>query len=77
MPLKLKGLFKQLTLIFFTVHLVQTAIAQSTTDTLIHLKDAVSLAEQNYHLSKAAKYEAGAAYENIKVVRFSAIDRRA
>ncbi len=71
MPLKLKGLFKQLTFIFFTVQLVQTAIAQSATDTLIHLKDAVSLAEQNYHLSKAAKYEADAADENVKVVKYN------
>lgn len=71
MPLKSKGLFKHLTLIFFTVHLVQIAIAQAPADTLIHLKDAVSLAEQNYHLSKAAKYEAGAANENIKVVKYN------
>lgn len=71
MPHQLKGLFKHLILIFLTVHLVQIAIAQSPADTLIHLKDAVSLAEQNYHLLKAAKYEADAAYENVKVVKYN------
>lgn len=71
MPHKLKGLFKHSILVLLTVHSVQVAIAQAPADTLVHLKDAVSLAEQNYHLLKAAKYEVDAAYENVKVVKYN------
>jgi len=35
------------------------------------MKDAVLLAEQNYHLLKARKYEADAANENVNVVKYS------
>lgn len=48
-----------------------TASAQSPSDTLIQMKDAVLLAEQNYHLLKARKYEAEAANANIDVVKYS------
>ncbi len=47
------------------------AIAQSQFDTVIEMKDAVLLAEQNYHLLKARKYEADAANENVNVVKYS------
>lgn len=71
MPYKIRGLFKVLILIFTGILLVQIGIAQTLADTLVHLKDAVSLAEQNYHLLKAAKYEADGAYENVEVVKYS------
>jgi hypothetical protein len=70
MPPKFPGLNKNLILIFIAVFLVQIVIAQTPADTLVHLKGAVSLAEQNYHLLKAGKYEAGAAYENVNVVKY-------
>jgi outer membrane protein len=71
MPPKFPGLNKNLILIFIAVFLVQIVIAQTPADTLVHLKGAVSLAEQNYHLLKAGKYEADAAYENVNVVKYS------
>lgn len=46
-------------------------IAQQPTDTLIHLKDAISLAENNYHLLKARKWEADAATANVDVIKYS------
>src|SRR6266513_1340800 len=46
-------------------------MAQRPADTLIKIKDAVQLAEQNYHLLKARKYEADAAAKNVDVTRYS------
>jgi outer membrane protein len=45
-------------------------IAQSL-DTLIKLKGAVQLSEQNHHLLKARKYEADAAIKNVDVTKYS------
>lgn len=53
-------------LFFFT-----RAIAQPASDTLIHLKDAVQLAEQRYHTLQASKYEAEAAQKNIALAEYS------
>ncbi len=47
------------------------AIAQSPTDTLIQLKDALQLGEQRYHLLQAHKYEAEAAAKNVDVIKYS------
>ena len=47
------------------------AMAQSQVDTLIHLKGAILLAEKNYHLLHAKKYEAAAATKNVDVVKYS------
>ena len=47
------------------------AMAQMPADTLIHLKDAIGLAEQHYHLLKAGKFEADAATKNIEIVKYS------
>jgi outer membrane protein len=44
--------------------------SQSSVDTLISMKGAVQLAEQNYHLLKARKYEADAASKNVDVVKY-------
>lgn len=68
---KLKGLHKYLILVFLTVLFVQMGVAQMPADTLVRLKDAVLLAEENYHLLKAGKYEADAAIKNIDVVKYS------
>ncbi len=46
------------------------AISQPS-DTLIHLKDAVQLAEQRYHLLQASKFEAEAAQQNIALAEYS------
>jgi outer membrane protein len=51
-------------LFFFT-----NAISQPA-DTLIHLKDAVQLAEQRYHLLQANKYETEAAQKNIALAKY-------
>lgn len=45
--------------------------AHSGTDTLIHLKDALSLATQRYHLLQARQREANAAEKYIDVVTYS------
>src|SRR6185312_15883666 len=68
---KFSGLYKRLIGISISVLLVQIAIAQTPADTLVHLRDAVSMAEQNYHLLKAHKYEVDAANENVNVVKYS------
>jgi outer membrane protein len=47
--------------------------AQVTGDTLIHLKDALQLAEQRYHLLQAKKADADAAAKNISVVKYSVV----
>lgn len=47
------------------------ALAQGLPDTVIQLKGAVTLAEQNYHLLKARKYESEAAARNVDVAKFS------
>jgi outer membrane protein len=47
--------------------------AQSSPDTLVHLKDALILAEQKYHLLKAKKAEADAATKSISVVKYSVV----
>src|SRR6266496_4975215 len=59
-------------LLFSTLLLVaKNTISQNLSDTLIKMKDAVLLAEQNYHLLKARKYEVDAAYKNVDVVKYS------
>ncbi len=45
--------------------------AQNSLDTVIGLKDAVTLAQQQYHLLKARKYESDAAAKNVDVVKYS------
>ena len=45
--------------------------AQSPTDTLIQLKDAVQMAQDRYHLLQSKKYEADAAKSNINIVKYS------
>ena len=47
--------------------------AQETRDTLIHLKDALLLAEQRYHLLQSKKSEAEAASKNIDAIKYSAV----
>lgn len=42
-------------------------------DTLIHLKDALQLAEQRYHLLQSKKSEAEAAVRNTSVVKYSGV----
>ncbi len=49
--------------------LFTNAISQPA-DTLIHLKDAVELAEQRYHLLRADKYETEAAQKNIALAKY-------
>src|SRR6266542_2049645 len=68
MPHKCLRLYKFLIIAFF---ISDNTIAQTPSDTLIQMKDAVLLAEQNYHLLKARKYEADAANENVNVVKYS------
>lgn len=45
--------------------------AQKPADTLVHLKDAIRLAENNYHLLKARKWDTEKARANVDVVKFS------
>lgn len=45
--------------------------AQAQKDTIIHLKDAVQLAEQRYHLLKSHQYEADAAAKAVDVAKRS------
>ena len=66
MPYTLK-VSKLLGLLFISV----MAHAQTPLDTLIHLKDAVQMAEQRYHLLQADKYEAEAAQQNIALAEYS------
>lgn len=47
------------------------AIAQSPTDTVLHLNDALRLAEERYHLLKSKKLEADASTKYIDVVKYS------
>jgi len=63
MPHKFSRLYKHLIVISIAALLVQITTAQTPPDTLVHLKDAVLLAEQNYHLLKARKYEVDASYK--------------
>src|SRR5438128_267675 len=46
-------------------------MAQGPVDTLIHLQGAIQLAEKNYHLLQARKYEAAAAAKNVEVAKYS------
>ncbi len=71
MPHKFSGIYKRLIGISISVLLAQIVIAQTPADTLVRLSDAVLLAEQNYHLLKARKYEADAANENVNVAKYS------
>jgi outer membrane protein TolC len=59
------------TLFAVMVLIACNTIAQSQTDTLVTMKDAVLLSEQHYHLLKAAKDEADAANANVKVAKYS------
>lgn len=45
--------------------------AQTPADTLVHLHDAVQMAEQRYHLLAAKKYEVAAAVQNVAVTKYS------
>jgi outer membrane protein TolC len=47
----------------------QPAMAQ-VPDTLIHINDAITLAEKGYHLLQAKKYEAAAATSNVAIARY-------
>lgn len=47
------------------------AIAQLPTDTVLHLNDALRLAEERYHLLKSKKLEADAAIKYIDVTKYS------
>ncbi len=47
------------------------AVAQKPADTLLHLKDAVQMAENRYHLLAAGRYETEAAAQNINVTKYS------
>jgi outer membrane protein len=49
------------------------AIAQSPTDTALHLSDALRLAEERYHLLKSKKLEADASTKYVDVVKYSKI----
>ena len=51
--------------------LFSKAFSQPAPDTLIHLRDAIQLAEQRYHLLQARKYEAEAAQQNIALAEYS------
>ncbi len=48
-----------------------TKATSQPVDTLIHLRDAIQLAEQRYHLLQARKYEAEAAQQNIALAEYS------
>ena len=47
------------------------AIAQTPTDTLLQLKDAIRLSEERFHFLKSKKLEADAATKNIDVIKYS------
>src|SRR5712672_2039168 len=47
------------------------AISQPAADTLIHLRDAIQLGEQRYHLLQAHKYEAEAGKKNIALAEYT------
>lgn len=51
--------------------IVGKTIAQSPTDTVLHLNDALRLAEERYHLLKSKKLEADASTKYIDVVKYS------
>jgi outer membrane protein len=53
--------------IFFS----SSVLAQTSPDTLIHLKGAIKLAGERYHLLKSKKFEADAASKNTDVVKYS------
>ncbi len=66
--------------IFFILSIVSlfitdNLVAQTPNDTVINMKikmkDAVLLAQQNYHLLKSEKYESEAALKNVDVVKYS------
>lgn len=53
------------------IFLLAIHVSAQQSDTLIGLRDAVSMGEENYHLLKAKKYDALAAERNIEVVKYS------
>jgi len=61
----LKPVFWLPVVLFFCFH------AQAQTDTVIHLKDAVQLAQQRYHLLKSHQYETDAAAKAVDVAKYS------
>jgi outer membrane protein TolC len=59
--------------LFVAICFCNHTMAQTPADTLIKIKDAVQLAEQNYHLLKAGKYEADAAAKNVEVIKYGKV----
>lgn len=58
--------------IFFTAALFSVSIKTlGQQDSIVHLKDALKMAEQNYHLLKSKKLEAAAAVKNIDVTKYN------
>lgn len=55
----------------FTSLICSGVAAQKTADTLLHLKDAVQMAESRYHLLAAGRYETEAASQNVAVAKYS------
>ncbi|MBI2282693.1 MAG: TolC family protein [Bacteroidetes bacterium] len=59
-------------LVLTAILIVQTSIhAQSNTDTIVSLKDAVRVVITKYHLLQSKKYEVAAASKNIDVANYS------
>jgi outer membrane protein TolC len=63
--------FNKLFLAFFIFLFLCSKSRAQNIDTLLHLKDAVQLAQQHYHLLQARKYEADAAQQNIALAEYS------
>src|SRR5689334_22082180 len=61
----LRSIYPLSVVLLFCLHV------RAQTDTTIHLKDAVQLAEQRYHLLKSYQYQADAATKAIDVAKHS------
>jgi outer membrane protein TolC len=64
---------KALFVLLYILHLSAALHAQGWPDTSIHLKDAVLIAEQRYHLLKSKQEEVNAAIKDIEVVKYSRV----
>lgn len=64
-------IFKKKWLPVLLLTISSVTVSAQQTDTLIRLKDAVTIGEQRYHLLKAQEYNIEAADGNVNVVKYS------
>ena len=70
---KLRLLFLHYPLLFLTITFCKVCSAQTYADTLLHLNDALQMAEQRLPLLKAKRLEVQASAKNTEVVKYSRV----